>query len=93
MVVRFHIVATINPVNLCKFEEDAKNNPVNIYIERVVAKTKLNAEWNTEKVTIKENVTYQGKTYTAVALKDHKGNDIKVDEKQIYVIFTAWDME
>lgn len=85
-------VATINPVNLCKSEEDAKNNPVNIYIERVVAKTKLNAEWNTEKVTIKENVTYQGKTYTAVALKDHKGNDIKVDEKQIYVIFTAWDI-
>lgn len=82
--------ATIKPENLCSSEADAKNNPVNIYIERVVAKVRVSMDWSDEMVK-KEGVTYNGKTYTAVELKDKDKNKITVDGKQVYVIFTGWN--
>lgn len=85
-------VATIKPENLCTSEDAAMNSPVEIYIERLVAKTKLSTEWNESMSTLK-GITYDGKDgYTAVALKDKDDKDIKVDDKQVYVIFTGWNV-
>lgn len=83
--------ATIKPENLCTSEADAKKTPVNIYIERVVAKVRVSMDWN-DKMGKKEGVTNNGKTYTAVELKDKEGNKITVDgDKQVYAIFTGWN--
>ncbi len=38
-----HIAETVTEVNLGRTEDAAKNNPVNIYVERAVAKIKTNA--------------------------------------------------
>ena len=88
-------LATIKPENLCKTPEAAKGTPVDIYIERVVAKTRLKTAW--EGMTTKE-VTYDGKTYTAVALKEtpekkgEAGADIKFNGEQVYAIFKNWNI-
>lgn len=77
--------------NLRKTEGDAEDHPVTIYIERVLAKVRLSAKWN-ENITKVNNVTYNEKTYTAVALKDKDGKAIQNDGKQVYAIFTGWNI-
>ncbi len=96
--------AFIKPENLCTSEEEALNNPVKVHIERVVAKVKLSTEWNkTGQSAIGEqkaippmetvqNVNYKGKTYTAVKAKDKEGVVIKNGEKDVYILFTNWDV-
>ena len=86
------VVATeIKAASLCETEEKAKENPVVVYVERVVAKTRLRTAWTGGTAT-REGVTYNGKTYTATALKDNDGKDIRFGGKQLYAIFTAWDV-
>ena len=96
--------AYIKPENLCTNPDDAIANPVKIYIERVVAKVKLRTEWNkTGKVASEgqqaipametvENVSYKGKTYTAVKAKDKDGQVITNGDKDVYILFTNWDI-
>lgn len=96
--------AYIKPENLCTSEGDALEKPVKIYIERVVAKVKLSTNWNTTgkaasgdqkaipAMETVENVSYNGKTYTAVKAKDNKGQVIKNGDKDVYILFTNWDV-
>lgn len=84
-------VTTIKPENLCTSEEKAKESPVKVYIERLVAKTRVKTDWD-ESMDTKKEVSYNGNTYDAVALKDKENKSITVDGKQIYVIFTGWNV-
>lgn len=83
---------------LRKSEDEAKENPVDVYVERVLAKVRLHTEWSNEMTKI-EDVLYGGKKYTAVKLKTAKGADGKDvtvveenEEKDVYVIFTGWEV-
>lgn len=83
---------------LRKSEDEAKKNPVDVYVERVLAKVRLHTEWSNEMTKI-EDVLYGGKKYTAVKLKTAKGADGKDvtvveenEEKDVYVIFTGWEV-
>lgn len=84
--------ADILPSHLCNSVEAAEANPVNIYIERVVAKVRMDTNWGTGIET--ESVTFGGTAVTAVKLKDGEGNYVTVNvdgtEKQLYVIFNKW---
>lgn len=83
----------IEPGNLCNTKEAAEANPVNIYIERVVAKVKMDINWNASIET--DDVTFEGKTVKAVKLKDGANYvTVNVDgtDKQLYVIFNKWDV-
>ncbi len=37
-------------------------------------------------------VTFNGKTHTAVALKDAEGKSLTVGGKQVYALFTGWSI-
>lgn len=83
----------IAPGNLCNTKEAAEANPVNIYIERVVAKVKMDINWNESIET--EAVTFGGQAVNAVKLKDGANYvTVNVDgtNKQLYVIFNKWDV-
>ena len=69
----------ITSKNLQKSEDDAKKNPVTIYVERNVAKVKT---------TIKEGLFTDGK----LALKDQQGNDIVIDGQQVYLQLEGWSL-
>lgn len=91
--------AFINPAkHLCDTQEKALANPIPIYIERVVAKVRLNTEWRTTaepgKVTMekRDNVQYGEGTYTAIKAKDKDGNVIQNGGKDVYILFTGWDV-
>ncbi|MDO4933338.1 MAG: fimbrial protein, partial [Prevotella sp.] len=79
----------IKPENLCNSAAAAEANPVNIYIERVVAKVKMDLSWkkSVEKV---ENVKFGTSTVTAVKMKNAQNEDITVNidgtTKQLYVV-------
>lgn len=85
----------IKPENLCNSAAAAEANPVNIYIERVVAKVKMDLSWkkSVEKV---ENVKFGTSTVTAVKMKNAQNEDITVNidgtTKQLYVVFNKWDI-
>lgn len=77
----------ITTVNLGKSEEEAKANPVVIYVERSVAKVR---------VTLGTNVANAG-TDAGLLLKDKNGNDLKVEaengtEKQVYLKLLNWSL-
>lgn len=82
----------IRPENLCDTETEAAAHPVTVYLERVVAKVRLKTAWNTDKVAVLNGVTYNGKTHTAVALKNTEDKPLTVGGKQIYAIFTGWSI-
>lgn len=64
--------------------ENAKANPVQIYVERAVAKVRTSVG------TISENSsTYDNGYFT---LKDKEGKLIKVGEKQVYMKFDNWNL-
>ena len=90
-------MAEVTSENLCSSESVALLNPVKVYIERLVAKVKLSVNYEkigTDIGAVKD-VTMGGQTYKAIPLKDKKGaggSDITADEKQVYVIFNAWDV-
>lgn len=81
--------AGIKPENLCTSESAALANPVDIYIERVVAKVRLQTAWNAG-MTVAD-ATLDGQACKAVALKDKDGNAIENDGKQVYAVFTGWN--
>ncbi len=81
----------VKPEHLCETEEEAAKNPITVYMERAVAKTRLKTVWNAETAVV-EGVAYDGKTWTAVKLKDGDGNALKIDGKQAYAIFTGWNV-
>lgn len=83
----------IEPGNLCNTKEAAEANPVNIYIERVVAKVKMDINWGMGIET--DEVTFGGEAVKAVKLKDGDNYvTVNVDgtNKQLYVIFNKWDV-
>ncbi len=75
-------------------ETDATSDPVDVYVERLVAKVRLSTNWNEDITTT--TVTINGNNYEAIALKDSKGNDLKTTvngaDRQIYVIFEGWGL-
>lgn len=91
--------AAITAANLRLSKEAAQANPVQVYIERVLAKTRLGVNITKEGVTT-ETFTENGVEYTAIPLKDQDGNDIKISrkdvagetEQQVYVVFTGWNV-
>lgn len=93
------IAADILPSNLCNSKEAAEANPVNIYIERVVAKVKMDISWTNGAVET-ETVTLNGESVEAVKVKEKLSETEKKDvtvtidgtEKPLYVIFTKWDV-
>lgn len=62
--------------------EDAINNPVNIYVERNVAKVR---------VSFGDNVGYDSKT-GLIELKDKDNKALLVDGKQVYLKVGKWDV-
>ena len=76
------MVATVVPTTAyAKTQDEALKNPVNIYVERNVAKVRVTLD--SEKITVSD-----GK----IALKDSEGNDLKINEKQIYLKLGNWDL-
>lgn len=92
--------AAITEANIRQSREEALNYPVDVYVERVVAKVRVKADWdNTIKVL--PGVKYDGKTYTAIALTSKLADGtttkkITVDNteggEQVYAIFRNWDL-
>lgn len=74
--------------------EAAEIDPVEIYVERVVAKVRVSTAWANSMDT--KEVTLNGKKYVAVKLKERKADgkieDIKANDKNVYVVLTAWDL-
>lgn len=82
-----HVMAWSNVAreNLCNSGDDAKANPVNIYVERNVAKIRLK---------FKESYgTPQADGSVLIPLKDQKGNEITVGNgEKVYVKVTGWNV-
>ncbi len=92
------VMATpITQTNFQATPELAKNYPVNIYVERNVAKVRVKFDREGDKVNDWAMDTKIGEgTYNLLKLKDKDGNDIKVTvnnvERQVYVRFFAWNV-
>lgn len=82
--------ADIKEENLCRTQADAKANPVQVYIERVVAKAevKLSDSYFNNGV----EVTLNGNTCMAYPLKDTSDEQIQAMGKKVYVVFTGWNI-
>lgn len=93
--------ADIKEENIRQSREEALNYPVNVYVERAVAKVRVKAAWDNT-MTVKKDVKYGDKTYTAIALtsKDANGASKEITvvnpetgaELQVYAIFRNWDL-
>lgn len=94
----------INPENVRTSKDEAINNPVEVYIERIAAKVRVKADWDSDVYSSDDikTVTYNGKSYQAIPLykklaegtTDKEPINVTVDgkEKPIYVIFTGWNL-
>ena len=77
--------------------ESATADPVNIYVERVWAKTRLYTEWK-EGVSSKTVTFNEKEGYIAIPLKTAKDSETNItvgegeDAKVVYAIFTGWDV-
>lgn len=77
--------------------ESATADPVNIYVERVWAKTRLYTEWK-EGVSPKTVTFNEKEGYIAIPLKTAKDSETNItvgegeDAKVVYAIFTGWDV-
>lgn len=67
--------------NYSSTEDGAKANPVNIYVERAVAKVRVTISTEVEKTT-------DG----LIALKDKNGKYITVEGKQVYLKTSTWNV-
>lgn len=80
--------------NIKTTREAAEKDPVEIYVERLVAKVRVSTKWSNNMQT--KEVTYNGKKYIAIKLKERKGENTTdiVDSKgdNVYAIFMAWDL-
>lgn len=74
-------------------EADAVSDPVDVYVERVLAKVRVTTKWDQSVVTKK--MTYGGVEYNAVALKDKKTNEQyeTTDGKKIYAVMLGWGLQ
>lgn len=75
-------------------KEDAQNAPVNVYVERAVAKVRVATKW-AEGVVHTDDVSYEGGTYTAVQLKEKKNDTapVIIDGKPVYAMFMGWGLQ
>ena len=89
----YNIETEILPTHIKTSEDAALADPVEIYVERVVAKVRCYAAWDASKVTT-TTATYEGKSYTAIQVKDKEGKAVKATvngaEKDVYVILLGW---
>lgn len=84
----------IKPGDLKTTASEATTSPVDIYVERVLAKVRMTLDWNSG-MTVVENVTF-GETTNNVAVKltDKNGEAYKTyDDKDLYVIFSGWGLQ
>ena len=88
----YGLAVAIKDTDIKSTKELAMAYPVDVYVERVVAKVRVKASWS---IPTKE-VTFNGEKYTAVELKDKNGSNIRVgngdDSPIAYVIFKNWDL-
>lgn len=79
----------INPSKLKTDSDEALNDPVDIYVERVLAKVRV-----TSKLEGQDLVSVDGQTAIRVALKDNKGNSYTTnDGDQIYADLLGWGIQ
>lgn len=89
------VEATDIPVTAFQASEElAKANPVNIYVERTVAKVRVRLSESTEE---KEQVTFAklkdgNEEVEVIVLKSKEGDIIKVDDKQVYLRLSGWNL-
>lgn len=80
----------INPLKLKTTKIEAQNDPVEIYVERVLAKVRMTTNWANSMTTLK--IGDNGPVL--VQLKDKSGNAYKTaDGKDIYAKFIGWGMQ
>ncbi len=85
--------AKVTTANLQLSEDAAKANPVNIYIERVVAKTRVQST-----AAAVEGKTYNGLPVIALTNNDETKSNLTIKyrgsdtEHQVYVAFTGWNV-
>lgn len=94
----------IKPEYVRTTEQEALDNPVEVYIERIAAKVRVKADWDKTVYPGEDikTVTYEGGTYQAIPLykkpaagsptKEPIETTVEGKEKQIYVIFTGWNL-
>lgn len=84
----------IKPGDLKTTASEARTFPVDVYVERVLAKVRMTLDWNSG-MTLVEDVTFGGTTNNvAVKLTDKNGEAYKTyDDKDLYVIFTGWGLQ
>lgn len=93
----FQCEVEIKPGDIYTTLGEAETNPVDVFIERVVAKVRVSFAW--ENTMTKIPVTLDGKSFEAIKLTEKPaegattGEDIKTadGQKNIYVIFTGWN--
>lgn len=89
------LAVEIKDTDIKATKELAEQFPVDVYVERAVAKVRVTTKWDPDKMTT-TSVTFENKQYTAVELKDQNGNPIRVgndnNSDQAYVIFQNWDL-
>ncbi len=91
--------AEITEANIRQSREEALKYPVDVYVERAVAKVRVKADWD-DTMKVLTDVKYDGKTYTAIPLTSKLANgsqkpitvDNKEDGKQVYAIFRSWNL-
>lgn len=90
----------ITEENIKESRELAAQFPVDIYVERVVAKVRVKTDWSQDSNMAPEDVTFNGNPCVAIPLlsklSDGSIKNITVDNtdngKQVYVIFGKWDL-
>ena len=88
----------ISEANIRPSREEALQYPVDVYVERVVAKIRVKANW--DNTMTKRDVKYGDKTYTAIALTSKLADgtlkpitdDNTENGKQVYAIFRNWEL-
>lgn len=91
--------AEITEANIRQSREEALKYPVDVYVERAVAKVRVKADWD-DTMEVLPDVKYDGKTYTAIPLTSKLANgshksitvDNKEDGKKVYAIFRSWNL-
>lgn len=78
---------TIKAENIKTTEDEAKNNPVVIYVERNVAKVRVNSSLATTEITGAD-----GEKHNLLALQGAKKAGITVGGKQIYLDLKGWNV-